>query len=373
MQFREVIGQQAIKKQLIQTVTENRVSHAQLFTGTEGTGALQMALAFAQYVQCENPGTDDACGVCASCHKNKNLVHPDVHFVFPVIKASSGSSVSDNFLPEWRQVIKEQPYFGYNQWMQRIGAANKQGAIFVDESSEILRKINLKTYEADYKVMIIWLPEKMRIETSNKLLKVLEEPPAKTLFMLVSEDPGLLLPTIVSRCQSTQFRPIEVNDIKNALQQQGVALAESTVLARRASGSMVKAQEAMQMTEEEKFFFDQFVAFMRISYALNISELMKWVDEMADAGRERQKNFCVYALRQVRENFILHFSMPEISYQAPHENDFSKKFYRFINERNIEGLSKTFSQAVSHIESNANAKILFFDLGIRLHRLLKMP
>jgi len=213
----------------------------------------------------------------------------------------------------------------------------------------------------------------MRIETSNKLLKVLEEPPAKTLFMLVSEDPGLLLPTIVSRCQSTQFRPIEVNDIKNALQQQGVALAESTVLARRASGSMVKAQEAMQMTEEEKFFFDQFVAFMRISYALNISELMKWVDEMADAGRERQKNFCVYALRQVRENFILHFSMPEISYQAPHENDFSKKFYRFINERNIEGLSKTFSQAVSHIESNANAKILFFDLGIRLHRLLKMP
>jgi len=373
MQFREVIGHDTIKKQLVQTVNENRVSHAQLFAGSEGLGALLMALAFAQYMQCENKTATDSCGVCPACHKNKQLIHPDMHFVFPVIKATSGTSVSDNFLKDWRFQLTQQPYFSYNQWMQKIGAANKQGSIFVDESSEILRKINLKTYEAEYKIMIIWLPEKMRTETSNKLLKILEEPPSKTLFLLVSEEPNLLLPTIISRCQSTRFKPIETESIEQALIKQGTDSALAHTAARRASGSMVKAFEALNVSEEEKFCFEQFVAFMRISYGLNIAELMKWVDSMQDAGREQQKSFCLYALRQIRENFILNLKMPELNYQSPHENDFSQKFYRFIHERNIEALSKTFSQAASHIESNANVKILFFDLGIRLHRMLKMP
>jgi DNA polymerase-3 subunit delta' len=373
MQFREVIGHETIKKQLIQTVSENRVSHAQLFAGSEGAGALPMALAFAQYMQCQNPGLDDSCGVCPACHKNMQLIHPDVHFVFPVIKASSGTSISDNYLKDWRFQLCQQPYFSYNQWMQKIGAANKQGAIFVDESSEILRKINLKTYEAEYKIMIIWLPEKMRVETSNKLLKILEEPPSKTLFILVSEDPNMLLATIISRCQSTRFKPIDVQSIEQALLAQGTQATMAHTAARRASGSMVKAQEALDISDEEKFCFDQFVAFMRISYGLNIAELLKWVDAMQEAGREQQKSFCIYALRQIRENFMLNLQMPELNYQAPHENDFSQKFYRFIHERNIEALSKTFSQAASHIESNANGKILFFDLGIRLHRMLKMP
>ncbi len=373
MQFKDIIGQETIKKQLIQSVQENRVSHAQLFAGSEGVGALPMALAFAQYMQCLNPGPNDSCGVCPACHKNKQLIHPDLHFVFPIIKASSGFSVSDNYLKDWRLQLCQQPYFSYNQWMQKIGAANKQGSIFVDESSEILRKINLKTYEAEYKIMIIWLPEKMRVETSNKLLKVLEEPPAKTLFMLVSEDPNMLLPTIISRCQSTRFKPVEYNSIENALIKSGIENNLATTAARRASGSYVKALEALNISEEEKFCFDQFVSFMRIAYGLNIAELMKWVDNMQDAGREQQKNFCMYALRQIRENFILNLKMPELNIQAPHENEFSQKFYRFIHERNIEALSKTFSQAASHIESNANGKILFFDLGIRLHRMLKMP
>jgi DNA polymerase-3 subunit delta' len=374
MKFEDVIGQNEIKQQLLQSVAENRVSHALMFLGPQGCGSLPMALAFARLVHCENPSPTEACGVCHSCLKHAKNIHPDMHFVFPVITAGSGKlSVSDNHIKEWRDMLTNNVWFDYNQWMIKIGAANKQGGIYTDESAEILRKLSLKTYEADYKIMLIWLPEKMRIETSNKLLKILEEPPAKTLFLLVSEDTSSILPTILSRCQTIKFKPIKVAEIENALISRFDVNAENAKTAARLSGgSMVKALEAMQTSEEEQFFFEQFTMLMRLSFAFRVKELLELGEKFSTLGRERQKSFLLYALRQVRENFVLHFSQPELSYQTPSENDFSKKFYLFINERNVEHLANAFSTAAYHIEANANPNILFFDLSIKLYRMLKM-
>ncbi len=384
MQFSEIIGQQEIKNRFIRTVTEQRIPHAQLLRGPEGVGKLALAIAYAQYICCENRGETDSCGVCPSCVKYKKLAHPDLHFVFPVIKPTGKSSVvCDDFIADFRAMILENHYFSVNDWYARISGDAKQGMIYGNESQEIIRKLNLKTYESEYKVMIIWLPEKMNLTCANKLLKILEEPPEKTVFLLVSNTPDEIISTILSRTQHVNIPKLTDDDIVVALLKDSnleITQHDALNVARISNGSYLSALSILGEDDENKLNFERFVMIMRLAWQVgnrkdhtSLKTLKKWSDEMALAsvGRERQKNFLAYAQRMTRENFILNLQHPELNYLTSYEFDFSRKFSPFIHERNVEDLMAEFALAERHIEQNVNAKMVFFDLVLKLIMLLK--
>lgn len=384
MQFSEIIGQQEIKNRFIRTVAEQRIPHAQLLRGTEGVGKLALAIAYAQYICCENRGATDSCGTCPSCVKYKKLAHPDLHFVFPVIKPTGKTTVvCDDFIADFRAMILENPYFSVNEWYAKISGDAKQGMIYGNESQEIIRKLNLKTYESEYKVMIIWLPEKMNITCSNKLLKILEEPPAKTVFLLVSNQPDEIITTILSRTQHVNIPRLTDNDIVvSLLKKDDLEITQHDALnvARISNGSFLAALSILGEDDENKLNFERFVMIMRLAWQVgnrkdhaSLKTLKKWSDEMAapGVGRERQKNFLSYAQRMTRENFILNLQQPDMNYLTSYETDFSRKFSPFINERNVEDIMKEFALAERHIEQNVNAKMVFFDLVFKVIMLLK--
>jgi len=373
MQFKDIIGQEATKSRFIQTVNENRVSHAQLIVGEKGVGKLAMAIAFAQYVSCQNKQAKDSCGECASCKKYQKLVHPDLHFVFPVVKGKGVTNpVSDNFIENWRKQVISNPYFDLNDWYAGLGVDNAQGMIYSNESSEILKKLSLKTYESDYKIMIIWLPEKMHAACANKLLKLIEEPPVKTLFFLVSEEPKRILQTILSRAQVTKIPRIEKEALSLALKSEyNLSETELNNLVRLAEGSYRKARILIKNSDENAFNFDRFVSIMRICYARNVLELMTWAEEISAIGRERQKSFLQYCLRMIRENFILNLKQDEMVFLNGEEMNFSQRFSPFINEDNVWAIADELSKAYNDIERNGNAKIIFLDLSLRWIKLLR--
>lgn len=373
MQFKDIIGHEAIKKRFVQTVKENRVSHALLLVGPSGTGKLALAIALAQYMCCNNRQNGDSCGVCPSCRKYQKLIHPDLHFVFPVVKGKSGGKpISDHFLEQWRQQILEDVYFDINDWYHTLGMENAQGMIYSHESNEIIRKLNLKTFEADYKVMIIWLPEKMHIAASNRLLKMIEEPPQKTLFLLVSEEPDKIIKTILSRTQILKIPPIDTESIISVLSREyDLEYDQLKNVARLARGSYRKAKLLIRNSAQNKFNFDQFVEIMRLCYARKVQDVMIWSEEMASIGREKQKSFLDYALRMVRENFILNLKQPDMVYLNKEEMGFSQRFSPFINEENVWSIANELSRAHADIERNANAKIVFLDMTLRLVKLLR--
>lgn len=384
MQFSEIIGQQEIKNRFIRTVAEQRIPHAQLLRGTEGVGKLALAIAYAQYICCENRGATDSCGTCPSCVKYKKLAHPDLHFVFPVIKPTGKTTVvCDDFIADFRAMILENPYFSVNEWYAKISGDAKQGMIYGNESQEIIRKLNLKTYESEYKVMIIWLPEKMNITCSNKLLKILEEPPAKTVFLLVSNQPDEIITTILSRTQHVNIPRLTDNDIVvSLLKKDDLEITQHDALnvARISNGSFLAALSVLGEDDENKLNFERFVMIMRLAWQVgnrkdhaSLKTLKKWSDEMAapGVGRERQKNFLSYAQRMTRENFILNLQQPDMNYMTSYETDFSRKFSPFIHERNVEDIMKEFALAERHIEQNVNAKMVFFDLVLKVIMLLK--
>lgn len=373
MKFSEVIGHEAIKKHLINMVNENRVSHAQLLAGSEGIGKIPLALAFAQYLNCKNRQGDDSCGECSSCKKYAKLIHPDLHFVFPVVKTGKASNpVSDSYLSEWREFVLANKYFNIHQWFDFLGAERGQGLIYSQESQEIIKKLSLKTFEADYKVMIIWLPERMHVAAANKLLKMLEEPPAGTVFLLISDHPGEILGTILSRTQQLKVPVLDAGDIQKALEKEyGVGGEEAARLAKLASGNYVSAKEIVEQSEERTFFFDRFISMMRLAYARKLFELIAWTDEMNAQSRERQKNFLHYAIRMIRENFIFNLREKELVYLTPEEEQFSVRFSPFINDGNVLELTQELSLAHSHIEQNGNGRIIFMDLCLKVIMLLK--
>jgi len=384
MLFSEIIGQQEIKKRFIRTVIEQRIPHAQLLRGPEGVGKLGLAIAYAQYICCENRTETDSCGVCPSCVKYKKLVHPDLHFVFPVIKPPSKSSVvCDDFIAEFRSMVLNNLYFSVNEWYAKISGDAKQGMIYGNESEEIIRKLSLKTYESEYKVMIIWLPEKMNLTCSNKLLKILEEPPEKTVFLLVSNDPDHIITTILSRTQHIHIPRLSEKEITNALLRNDeleVEDEDAGYAAHIANGSYLNAIAVLNEGDENKLNFDRFMLIMRLAWQVgnkkdhaSLKTLKKWSDDMAAAtiGRERQKNFLSYAQRMTRENFILNLQQPELNYLTSLEADFSKRFSPFINERNVEEIMIEFALAEKQIEQNTNAKMVFFDLTLKIIMLLK--
>lgn len=371
--FRDVIGQEAAKQRLLQEAEEGRIPHAQLFCGPEGAGKLPLALVYAKYLCCTNPGPEGACGTCPSCVKWNKLVHPDVHFMFPIVKSAKGKKeVCDDYLADWRHLLMNNPYFALPHWLSAMGAENGQVLIYARESDEITRKLSLKSVEGGYKITIIWLPEKMHEACANKLLKLLEEPPEKTLFLLVSEMPEQLLSTILSRTQRFSVPRIAEADIALALRDKyAVQSADADAIAHMANGSFVKALETISLNEENQLFFDLFVSLMRLAWQRKIRELKQWSEQVAGLGRERQKNFLDYCQRMIRENFIYNLHQPEMNYLTRPEGNFAIRFAPFVNERNVVGIMEELSEAQLHIVQNVNPRMVFFDFALKMIMLLK--
>ncbi|MGV8092036.1 MAG: ATP-binding protein [Mangrovibacterium sp.] len=373
MFFREVIGQEAVKNRLIQSAAEARVSHAQLLAGTEGSGNLALALAYAQYVSCTNRQNDESCGECPSCKKYRKLIHPDLHFVFPVVKTPKYKDpVSDNFIEEWRKMIFTNPYFNLDDWFDFIGVENAQGLIYSNESGEIIRKLNLKSFESEYKIMIIWMPEKMHVACANKLLKMIEEPPMKTLFLLVTENEEELITTIRSRCQLVKVPAIEPEAMASALEQvPGAGERSIENLVHLSRGNYRKALKLIETAGEGNDNLDNFKKLMRFSYGRKFLDLFKWVDDVSGIGRERQKSFLQYALVQVRENFIYNLKKPELVFMDEEEASFSSRFSPFINERNVISIADELEKAYLHITMNGNPRIIFTDMALKIVKLIR--
>lgn len=386
MRFSEIIGHDALKQQLCSAVQAGRIPHAQLFTGISGIGKLQLALAYAQYVNCPHHTATDSCGQCPSCLQFQALQHPDLHFAFPIIK-SHPTDVCDDYVSGFRDLILEQHYFGLDDWHQAMGSETKQSLIYENESEEILRKLSLKAFGDGYKVMIIWQPEKMHLSCSNKLLKLLEEPPEKTLFLLVSEHPEMLLPTIFSRVQQIRVPRLTEQELVPALMaRRSMSEAEAQAYAHIAAGSYLSAVRLMDASEEQQQNLADFIALFRNAYTVGVlqdpykkfealNEMRKWSVAMADSkvGREKQKAFLQYAQSQVRENYIRNLQQPEMNYQTPAEQEFSVRFARFIHSGNVELIMAELEKAEQQIAQNGNAKIIFFDLCIQMIVLIKKP
>jgi DNA polymerase-3 subunit delta' len=377
MKFDQIAGHKNLLTDLRKIVNDNRLGHATLFTGPAGYGGLPVAIALAQYVSCTARSETDSCGVCPSCIKYEKLEHPDLHFVFPVntTKKVTKEPVSDDFIFEWRSLVLDNPYFDENMWYQHIGIDKKQGLISKNESHEIVRKLQLKTFESDYKVMVTWLPEKMNQTSANKLLKILEEPPPGTLFLLVSESPDQLLSTILSRCHRIQMPRIEKEEMVDALRKkiQGNYVLDD--IAHLSQGDFRQALELAESTEQNNHHFDRFTRLMRIGYKADGPAMIEWADELSSMGREQQKEFLRYALREVRENFLITVAgeaQEELVFQDAKETGFSEKFSPFINERNIEQISIELNLAHQHIASNAYSRIVLLDLGLKISKLIRM-
>ncbi len=373
MFFKDVVGQEEIKKRLIRSVKEQRISHAQLFAGHPGTGKLAMALAYAQYISCKNRSDEDSCGVCPSCHKFQKLAHPDLHFVFPIYNAKQyNKPVSDTFLPQWREMLNRSPYFELSDWLNHIEAGNAQGEIYERESDSILQKLNLKSFESEYKVMIIWLAEKMNVSCANKLLKMIEEPPNKTVFILISEDEEKVIGTIRSRAQLVKFPFISDKALSDALLKiEGINPDIVPDAVHLANGSYSRALAYLEPGEDEQFYFQKFQEMMRFAYARQVRELIDWADEMAKIGRDKQKAYYAAALRLVREYFISNLKRNEIVYMNREEREWGKRFAPFINERNIVPFADEFELSLKHISMNGNPRIIFLDTALRMVRLIK--
>ena len=381
MRFCEIIGQDEVKRQLCQSVQDGRTAHAQLFTGLSGVGKLGLALAYAQYIACPNRTNEDSCGICPSCLQYQKLQHPDLHFAFPIVKSDDGD-VCDDFVEKFRNLILENKYFDLEDWYRMMGVETKQGMIYEKESSEILRKLSLKSFGDGYKVMVIWQPEKMNATCANKLLKLLEEPPTKTLFLLVSEHPELLLSTILSRVQEVRVPRLSEDIIASGLcgEYSWLSREDAKAIAHMANGSYLTALKTMNESEENQGYFDDFVALMRNAWLVGqkkdygaLLKLRQWSLDMADSkvGRENQKAFLQYAQRQIRENYIYNFACPEMNYQTEKERQFSTRFAPFIHEGNVEKMMDELGKAEQQIGQNGNAKIIFFDLCLQTIVLVK--
>jgi DNA polymerase-3 subunit delta' len=372
--FNEIIGQSALKKRLIQSVKDSRISHAQLFFGPEGSGALPMSIAYAQYISCSGLKDDDACGKCPSCLKYSKLIHPDLHFVFPVNATTAKENpFCDDFLADWRSFVLQQPYARLNDWYSFIELENKQGLIKEKESDALLKKISFKPFESDFKVAIIWMAEKMNDSASNKLLKLLEEPPDMTVFMLIAENTEQLLTTVRSRCFPVKVPVIDEEDMKSALQKtHGLDTEKSETVARLAMGNYLKAMEFINENDENNALFLLYQEYMRACYGNNIESILQIVDQLNGFTREKQKSFLDISLRMTRENVMKHFNNSSLIFMNKAEEDFSIKFSKFVNGRNVIQLSDEFNKAYRDIERNGNSKITLLDLSLKVGRLLRL-
>lgn len=350
MFFKDIIGQENAVASLRSAIDNNRLPHALLICGQEACGALALAHATAQYIICQHKQNGEPCGVCPECQQVQKCVHPDLHWVYPVVnKTGSGKDamVSEDYISDWRDSYLKNPNLTLQQWILDIASdENKQAKIFVSEASSIIKALSTRPYESDYRIVILWLPEKMNEDTANKLLKIIEEPYDKTHFLLVSNDPDHIIGTIQSRVQRLTLAP--------------------------PSHEQLLQFQNNTNYEDNKYFFEMFCAMMRLSYSRKLYEMKSWSLEMADMSRERQKSFFQYAQRLIRENYVMNLRQPELNYMNAEEEQFSSRFSRFVNSKNVEGIMSELSQAEIDITQNANAKFVFFDLSLKLIMLLKL-
>ncbi len=374
MLFSEIIGQAEVKSRLSANVAEGRISHAQLFLGPEGCGSLAMALAYAQYILCENRSDSDACGTCPSCVKNNKLVHPDVHYAFPVAstKTITTKPVSNDFMIEFRTEVLKNPYLNLFDFLQVLGIENKQGNISTEESAEILRKLSLTAFEANYKVMIIWMAEKMNPPCANKLLKILEEPPEKTLFILVAESQDAMLRTVLSRAQLVKFKKLGDEELTQQLMQKhGLSASMAQQTAHLADGNYNEALKLISSEEGDNFFIETFRTWMLLCYGRKLNDTIKWVETMVPLGREVQKKFLSYALRIIRESLLTNLGSTSLVKLTAEEQKFVQNFSKFTHLQNTQQIFDELNKAYAEIERNAAPKILFLDLSFRLYGLVR--
>ncbi|MBQ9286405.1 MAG: DNA polymerase III subunit delta [Bacteroidaceae bacterium] len=341
-----LIGQDATWQRLLADLRADRVPHALMLCGPAGSGKMALALAFAEALLCQHPHSDgSACGECTSCRMAAKLEHPDLHFTFPFVKGqrikNAEDAISDHYIKEWRTRVLANPYFDLSDWLEDIDAGNSQATYYVAEADNIQRKLVLKSSQGGRKVMIVWLPEKMNQETANKLLKLFEEPPADTHFLMVAEEPEQVLGTILSRTQRLLVPPLSRDERARALP-----------------------------PKDESLMLDLFIMLMRLSYQRKVRDLREWADQLAGMGREVQKGFLQFCQRQVRENFVYNFRLPELNDQSSDEEAFSRNFARFINERNVIPVTDELAKAETDIAQNVNARMVFFDLALKMIVLL---
>lgn len=379
MKFSDIVGQNHLKNHLINSVQKGRIPHAQLFIGPEGSGTLSMALAYAQYIICNNKGSENEGGSAACNLKFDHLQHPDLHFVYPVATNDSikSNATSDDFLSTWIDFLKDTPYGSVNDWYEAIGIQKKQGNISVHEAASILKKLILKPFEGGYKVMIIWMAEKMNTEAANKLLKLLEEPTDKTVFILIAEDEKAILQTILSRCQILHFNALNEQEIVQGLiEKESCDEVDAYSIAKQAQGNYNKALKLRYNITNEYPFDEWFVTWVRAAFRANknarvVSDLIKWSDEIAAIGREKQKLFLNHCMELFRQALLLNYSTAELVYMEPKVENFKlKNFAPFVNEHNILEIYQEIEDATYHIERNGNAKMIFTDLSIKLTRLI---
>ena len=390
MKFTEVIGQEDVRDRLLKMADEQRLPHALMLCGPMGAGKMALAIAFACHLlnrrTAATPAPMSMFGdapdePAASTDQPEppmlaKLEHPDLHFTFPTIKLPSMGSdhkpVSDDFAREWHELLMTQgPYFTMDLWMTAIGAENQQAIITAGESDDLVRKLSLKSSQGGYKVSIIWLPERMNIECANKLLKLIEEPPTQTVFLMVSEEPDRLLETIRSRVQRIDVKRLPDAAIAEALSsRRGIDEASARRISRLANGSWLKALEELQVDTENEQFLDLFISLMRLAYQRKVRDLRRWADTMGAFGREKQKRFLEFFLRMVRENFMYNFHKEDLVYMTQKEENFAQNFARFINEANVLQIYDLANRAIRDISQNANARIVFFDFALQMIVLL---
>lgn len=379
MLFSEILGQDHIKNHLTQSIENGRIPHAQLFVGPEGSGTLPMAIAYAQYLLCGNSKGENNTGNEACNIKFNNISHPDLHFAFPVTTSDKAKShpVSSHYLEEWRQLLKEQPYGNLFDWYNLLGVDNKQGQIGVDEAQDIVKSLSLMAYEGGYKVMLIWMAEKMNTACANKLLKLIEEPPNKTIFILIAEDEEQIINTIRSRCQVLTFPPLAENVITNALiKNYSLEDLVATKIAHQSNGNYNKACDLVYHDSEDTQFEEWFIFWIRSAFKAKgnkaaIHDLISWSDDISKTGRETQKQFLLFCLDFFRQALFLNYNAEKLVYLEPKIENFKlENFAPFIHNNNILEISDELQDAVYHIERNGNSKIILTDLSIKLTRLL---
>jgi len=376
MLFKEIVGNLNTKNQLLEGVKNNRVSHAQLFSGKSGSAKLVLALAYAQFLNCENRAENDSCGTCSSCLKYNNLSHPDLHLIVPVLKVNNIKyPVSDHFAGQWRNFIIDNYYSSLNDWIDSFGTENKigqQGTIYKHEADNIHKKLSLKNYEADYRVVLIWMPERMNLEVSNKLLKLFEEPPNGTIFLLVSENANQLLPTIVSRLQTIKVSDFTTEDIINHFRENTLSFEKAKQLRNLTDADFGKISQILNDNENNLDLFNDFSTWMRLSYKTDVQGISKWVDLLATKGRKQQQLFLSYAIKMVRECLIYNFANNNLLKTNENELAFLTKFSPFIHEENSILIVEKLEESIKAINRNANTKILFFELSLQMVKFLKL-
>lgn len=373
MRFSDIAGHQEAKSSLRNMVDTGRIPHAILLAGHSGIGKFRLARAMAQYIHCSHKKDGEPCGVCPSCLQHQSINNPDLHFVYPIIK-KEGAQISKDVVDIWKEYMADHSYMPTEVWNEYLKTGNSQPAIFVNESEDILFRASISSFQENYKIFLIWLPEKMRIEAANKLLKVVEEPFEDTIFIFVSNDASKILPTIFSRTHRINLNPVSADEIAAYLMhEKGVERYSAQQAARMAEGSIGKAEILTCHPEESRQFMDIFKEMMRNSYALRIRNLKTISEEIAAWGREKIMRFLRYTSHMMRENFIYNLRMPDISMMSAEEEEFSKKFSPFIHEGNVECMSEEIDRAITDIERNGNAKIVLFDLLLYIAQYIRVP